>query len=501
MTEAFQLIEVSLPPEERHDVGPIRPENLARRFRLSDFKASPDATSNTIVIGANGRGKSRLLSAIAETFYRISHRDTKRGLPLNYLHYRYNGVDYIVKRNTADQVLCYAGNARVALAALELPERVIALTLTPHDKFPMGRRRLGSLNPDVHRDEVYEYMGIRDGSSRASIVALLYRSIENIADNDQMGPDKLRQLGRILEFLGYQPRIVLSYSLVGYRHALNEWAHNPKSIFQRESYGASLDERLKRLMDINNLNADDVSRLAARCLDTFKSSRNVEIIVDFEKGLSDSETIRELDLFRKLRAVRLSSVGVVSKSTGIAIDLKQSSSGEMGILSAFLALATVIRPNSLILIDEPEISLHPEWQDAYLKLLMDTFLGYEGCHYLIATHSPLIVSDIGKTNSFVLSMDKDTSIPVGDLSGVSADEILIKAFKVASAGNLYLKQQILKALRLVSDMKMATEEFAELRQELNTVLPYMEEGDPSRELIAELIALDIPDSHRAANIH
>ncbi len=42
-----------------------------------------------------------------------------------------------------------------------------------------------------------------------------------------------------------------------------------------------------------------------------------------------------------------------------------------------LGISTEIRDNSLICIDEPELSLHPKWQEKYMKLLMNTFSDYK----------------------------------------------------------------------------------------------------------------------------
>ncbi|TOE35513.1 ATP-binding protein, partial [Vibrio parahaemolyticus] len=62
--------------------------------------------------------------------------------------------------------------------------------------------------------------------------------------------------------------------------------------------------------------------------------------------------------------------------------------------------------NSIILIDEPEISLHPKWQENFMPLLMSVFSGYQSCQFIIASHSPQIVSNVSKTNCFVTSISK-----------------------------------------------------------------------------------------------
>jgi predicted ATP-binding protein involved in virulence len=50
-----------------------------------------------------------------------------------------------------------------------------------------------------------------------------------------------------------------------------------------------------------------------------------------------------------------------------------------------------VKPNSLILIDEPELSLHVVWQQEFLKDL-EQITRLVGFDILIATHSPDIIN-------------------------------------------------------------------------------------------------------------
>ena len=47
--------------------------------------------------------------------------------------------------------------------------------------------------------------------------------------------------------------------------------------------------------------------------------------------------------------------------------------------------------NGIVLIDEPEISLHIEWQEDYLDRLID-ICQMNGLQAIVATHSPNIVN-------------------------------------------------------------------------------------------------------------
>lgn len=68
------------------------------------------------------------------------------------------------------------------------------------------------------------------------------------------------------------------------------------------------------------------------------------------------------------------------------------SSGEQHQLVLFYQLLFDIKPNSLILIDEPEISLHVTWQESFLEDI-ERASKVGGYDVLIATHSPDIVGE------------------------------------------------------------------------------------------------------------
>jgi predicted ATP-binding protein involved in virulence len=68
------------------------------------------------------------------------------------------------------------------------------------------------------------------------------------------------------------------------------------------------------------------------------------------------------------------------------------SSGEQHELVLLYELLFMVKPESLILIDEPELSLHIAWQERFLKDLQE-IIKLTPMDFLIATHSPDIISD------------------------------------------------------------------------------------------------------------
>jgi predicted ATP-binding protein involved in virulence len=82
----------------------------------------------------------------------------------------------------------------------------------------------------------------------------------------------------------------------------------------------------------------------------------------------------------------------VSDERGQVVGLESLSSGEQHELVLWFDLLFKISTNALVLIDEPELSLHVSWQKKFLPELLETAqtIPFDA---LIATHSPFIIGD------------------------------------------------------------------------------------------------------------
>ncbi len=77
---------------------------------------------------------------------------------------------------------------------------------------------------------------------------------------------------------------------------------------------------------------------------------------------------------------------------GKEIPLSKLSSGEQHEIVLLYSLLFKVKPDSLILIDEPEISLHIAWQNKFLDDMLKV-IDLVGIDVLVATHSPDIIQD------------------------------------------------------------------------------------------------------------
>ena len=94
---------------------------------------------------------------------------------------------------------------------------------------------------------------------------------------------------------------------------------------------------------------------------------------------------------KRLRVDR--ELGFVAESdTGRRIPLEALSSGEQHELVLHYDLLFGLRENTIVLIDEPELSLHVAWQKRFLPDLLD-FAKLSSFDAIAATHSPYIIGE------------------------------------------------------------------------------------------------------------
>lgn len=90
--------------------------------------------------------------------------------------------------------------------------------------------------------------------------------------------------------------------------------------------------------------------------------------------------------------------------------LGSMSSGERQIFSLIVCLCEKIWYDTLIVIDEPEIHLHPQAIMNFMELLSNVLKKYES-YAIIATHSPLVIREMIGRNVFVMNKyDGDTRL-------------------------------------------------------------------------------------------
>lgn len=79
------------------------------------------------------------------------------------------------------------------------------------------------------------------------------------------------------------------------------------------------------------------------------------------------------------------------KKQGSSFSVSAASSGERELLTYMFAIFALNVRDALIVVDEPELHLHPKWQQTLLRLFVQ-LSAKTGNQFLLATHSPTFVS-------------------------------------------------------------------------------------------------------------
>ncbi len=126
-------------------------------------------------------------------------------------------------------------------------------------------------------------------------------------------------------------------------------------------------------------------------------------IEDTEKKLGVfAELLEKLNLFTEIlnerrftfKQIHISKDEGFTLSTddGKSLRLQDLSSGEQQEVVILYELLFRVQPNTLVLIDEPELSLHVVWQQEFLNDL-EKIVAWQKIQVIIATHSPQIINE------------------------------------------------------------------------------------------------------------
>lgn len=109
---------------------------------------------------------------------------------------------------------------------------------------------------------------------------------------------------------------------------------------------------------------------------------------------------------------------------GDLVTIDQLSDGEKQLYGRVIALMILDPKDSIILIDEPEIALHPSWQQKIMQIYAS--IG-ENNQFIVATHSPQIIANTPYQNLILLTKQDGKIVPVYPSqppSGVDINSIL-----------------------------------------------------------------------------
>lgn len=480
-TEGFRLISLLVRDDEK--------EHCNIQFFTEEFKDKSNEPVTSLIIGANGSGKSFILKILAEIFNAIENPNALE--QMKYSHYE---IVYIIKGKIIQlQILnrqTFIHENGVLLEKYDksiLPTKVLAVSFMLNDKFPFKQSN------STEDSNIYEYLGVRM-TSNASWTSSMNNKMANSFLNLAVNGNIWNFINRLSEFLCIDAKISIRCEMSEtdfFADDLNERLKKyGEKIIQQEDYRS---DAVKRYTDeIYQELADFIKRIKSDH-SFVKSKSKIIFGVSFDVNTPTDEIKKIASVYRYFK--ELSNLKVFKNMTlnlykkGKMYSFDESSSGEKHILYSYTNIFNSINKNSIVLIDEPEISLHPNWQIKYISFLKKVFSEYSSCHFIIASHSHYMVSDLNPVNSSLITVNVDEEgkhFLTLDYSTYawSAENILYNIFGVRTFRNYYFDMDVRELLYAISNNKK--EDLDRIRFLYGKLSKYiLDEKDPLNQIIDE----------------
>jgi predicted ATP-binding protein involved in virulence len=117
----------------------------------------------------------------------------------------------------------------------------------------------------------------------------------------------------------------------------------------------------------------------------------------------------------------------------------------------------------LFLLDEPDITLHPQWQKKYIHQLIYTFKNIgKKIHFIVTSHSPFILSDLPKENVIFLKDGKQVDVDINTF-GANIHTLLSHGFFIQDGlMGEFAKEKINDVIKLLKSKRKLSKKNQEL---------------------------------------
>lgn len=489
----------------------IMSSNLDAQVSLYEGEAAKFGTWTSVIIGQNGSRKSFILRQI---------------------------VDAAIGEPTK------SGSKAVSFEAIgvnwekgKLPESITCISGTPLDRFP--RLRNFSLGVPLWKAKSGErkeflYLGPRASNGMAGTAPSERALMTSLFLNAEKLTARSHLFEAIFHEVGFEPKILISLRLAreltvhGQRYNAMQPSLIPgpperglENVFTSklqpfldagyaQKLGPRLEAALNRIISMEGWGFYELLKM-------FKRNEKPPAFI-FKDGHLQLETPinssfslggDELEIYIRAGVILINNTTFYKvqgdyhpaqrdKPGCVALNGEDLSSGQWSWIAGFAGLCAEIIPKSLVLIDEPENSLHPIWQQTYVPTLNKILREFKGSQAVIVTHSPLIASGVdpewGRVEALVNhGIGEDgrqiiKSETVNSTFGWRASDVYEEVFQVPSsrAPAFTITADIALGL-LRSGDQVCKEEFRFLKEELTRDLEALPITDPLRNILTSII--------------
>ncbi|HFC8495289.1 TPA: AAA family ATPase [Neisseria subflava] len=188
---------------------------------------------------------------------------------------------------------------------------------------------------------------------------------------------------------------------------------------------------------------------------------------------SVKDAVQNFTNFKNIRIRRKPKLRMIVEKDNLEFEVSQLSQGEKSLMAlvgdiarrlAMLnpSLENPLNGQGIVIIDEADLHLHPQWQRQLIERLTKTF---PNCQFVLSTHSPLVISD--SKDIIVYSLENGEIRQVSSQYGQDANTVLLNVMETAIR-NEEVTQKLNHLLDLIQDNQLdeAKMKLTALRQDL-----------------------------------
>lgn len=185
------------------------------------------------------------------------------------------------------------------------------------------------------------------------------------------------------------------------------------------------------------------------------------------------DAVQNFTNFENIRIRRKPKLRMIVEKDNLEFEVSQLSQGEKSLMAlvgdiarrlAMLnpSLENPLNGQGIVIIDEADLHLHPQWQRQLIERLTKTF---PNCQFVLSTHSPLVISD--SKDIIVYSLENGEIRQVSSQYGQDANTVLLHVMETAIR-NEKVTQNLNHLLDLIQDNQLdeAKMKLTALRQDL-----------------------------------
>ncbi len=324
------------------------------------------------------------------------------------------------------------------------------------------------LSHKIHEDEGIDYFFHEISKNNVVLFYPSEKQIGYINDNDKLEEEIYYILGNFY-LLPLISKILNNYKIAAF--------HN--NIFSKKNKNESASEKDKftsdtlKFINYENYEQHLEAYFDKAILQYLKSHRKLTYDDIVTKRISEINTLlKSLKINTKIVDIDENKL-ILENLSGKKLGVKDLSAGEKQIYYRAIFLLSLNLQNSLILVDEPEISLHPTWQSSLLSLYENTG---ENNQVFIATHSPHIIGKTAPENVFLLKyQDKKIVVEQPKYTKGHSIPYVLSEIMDSNYNDTHTNEIVEKYLKLIRKGKHETTEGEKLLEKINLLSPESEE--------------------------